>query len=106
MRRISQLLPSGLVCNDGRPQARKVRVSLRMVRVGMSVDQETDRLVGDFPDLEHELSGFSTHGYGGDESPNRADAFVWGMSELFPGLVRQPKKRMKLDYSQMHRGLV
>jgi phage terminase large subunit-like protein len=25
----------------------------------------------------------------GEGSPNRADAFVWAMSELFPGMVNQ-----------------
>lgn len=45
------------------------------------------RLVGYFPDLEDELAGFTTGGYIGEGSPNRADAFVWAMSELFPGMV-------------------
>lgn len=64
------------------------------------------RLVGDFPDLEHELSGFSTTGYTGDESPNRADAFIWGMSDLFPGIVRDAKRKSQpIDYT-FHRGIV
>jgi len=45
------------------------------------------RLIGYFPDLEEELSGFTTAGYTGDGSPNRADAFVWAMTALFPGIV-------------------
>jgi predicted phage terminase large subunit-like protein len=56
------------------------------------------RLAGRFPDLEDELSGFTTGGYVGANSPNRADAFVWAMSELFPGMVKQetkPKERYK-----------
>jgi predicted phage terminase large subunit-like protein len=47
------------------------------------------RLVGYFSELEEELSGFTTNGYVGEGSPNRADAFVWAMSELFPGMVNQ-----------------
>ena len=31
----------------------------------------------------------TTHGYTGSNSPNRADAFVWLMSELFPGMTKE-----------------
>lgn len=54
------------------------------------------RHVGYFRELEDELSAFSTVGYLGDRSPNRADAAIWGVTELFPGVVagkREPKKR-------------
>lgn len=52
------------------------------------------RLVGYFNELEDELSGFTTNGYLGENSPNRADAFVWAFSELFPGLtVNKAEKR-------------
>lgn len=64
------------------------------------------RLVGDFADMEHELAGFASTGYVGDSSPNRADAMIWGMSALFPGIVREQQKRAPLDYSAMHRGVV
>lgn len=36
--------------------------------------------------------GFTTSGYMGEQSPNRADAFVWGMSELFPELAKPERK--------------
>lgn len=49
------------------------------------------RHVGEFRELEDELCGFSTNGYMGEGSPNRGDALVWGVSELFPG-VTQAKK--------------
>ena len=45
-------------------------------------------MVGRMQTLEDELAGFTSSGYVGDRSPNRADAFVWAFSELFPGLVR------------------
>jgi hypothetical protein len=45
------------------------------------------RLVGYYNPLEDELSGFTTSGYVGEQSPNRADAFVWAISELFPRLI-------------------
>lgn len=43
--------------------------------------------VGLFRQLEDELTSFSTMGYMGAKSPNRADALVWLLSELFPGIV-------------------
>ena len=50
------------------------------------------RLVGYFRDLEEELCGFTTYGYTGERSPNRADAFVWAVSDLFPGMTTDPPK--------------
>jgi predicted phage terminase large subunit-like protein len=50
------------------------------------------RLAGMFPALEDELAGFTTNGYIGSGSPNRADAMVWGFSELFHGIVREQLK--------------
>jgi phage terminase large subunit-like protein len=55
-------------------------------------EQGKIRHVGDFQELEDEITAFSTYGYLGDKSPNRADALFWVLSELFPGLTRQSKK--------------
>ena len=44
--------------------------------------------VGYFPELEDELMSFTTTGYQGIGSPNRGDALVWAITELFPGLTR------------------
>lgn len=46
------------------------------------------KFVGTFPDLEDELLGFTTTGYTGSRSPNRADWFVWAITELFPGIAK------------------
>lgn len=46
------------------------------------------RLVGFHTALEDELGGFTTYGYTGDHSPNRADAMIWAMSDLFPELMK------------------
>ena len=46
------------------------------------------RHVGIFAKLEDELCAFSTGGYTGPKSPNRADAHVWALAELFPAMVR------------------
>lgn len=50
------------------------------------------RHVGFFGELEGELSAFSTVGYLGEQSPNRADALIWALTELFPGIVNERKK--------------
>lgn len=41
--------------------------------------------VGVFPDLEDQLCQFSTAGFMGDRSPDRADALVWGLTECVLG---------------------
>lgn len=55
-------------------------------------EQGKVRHVGYLSDLEDELAGFSTFGYTGDHSPNRADAAIWALAALFPALVKAPKK--------------
>lgn len=60
-------------------------------------EQGKVRHVGYFRDLEDELTAFSTVGYLGDRSPNRADALIWALTELFPGVVaskREPRKSL------------
>ena len=54
-------------------------------------EQGKVRHVGLFPALEDELTAFSTFGYTGSGSPNRADAAVWALAELFPGIVAGPR---------------
>lgn len=51
------------------------------------------RHVGYFRDLEDELVAFSTVGYTGERSPNRADALIWALTELFPFLTKAEKKK-------------
>jgi len=50
------------------------------------------RHVGMFPELEDELAAFSTAGYTGGRSPNRADALIFGLAELFPGMTRKKQE--------------
>jgi phage terminase large subunit-like protein len=38
--------------------------------------------VGHFPDLEDQLCNFSSNGYEGGKSPDRADSMIWGFTEL------------------------
>ena len=49
------------------------------------------RHVGTFTSLESELCDFSTSGYIGSDSPNRADAWIWVLAELFAGIVKEKK---------------
>jgi phage terminase large subunit-like protein len=46
------------------------------------------RMAGIFRELEDELAAFTTHGYMGQNSPNRADAMVWAFADLFPQLTK------------------
>jgi phage terminase large subunit-like protein len=43
---------------------------------------EKVRHVGEFPEMEAELCNFSTAGYQGTRSPNRADALIWAITDL------------------------
>lgn len=70
-------------------------------------EQGKVRHVGYFREMEDELSGFSTVGYLGDGSPNRADALIWGLTELFPGVVagkREKKERTERSYAGSWQG--
>jgi predicted phage terminase large subunit-like protein len=49
------------------------------------------RHVGIFAKLEDELCAFSTGGYTGPRSPNRADAHIWALAELFPAMTKPPE---------------
>ncbi len=59
-------------------------------------EQGKVRHVGMFPELEDELSGFSTTGYTGSRSPNRADALIWGLAALFPAITGATTKKPDL----------
>jgi phage terminase large subunit-like protein len=50
---------------------------------------------GYFPELEDELCSFTTTGYLGGGSPNRADAWVWVLAELFSAIVSPRKTNFK-----------
>ena len=60
-------------------------------------EQGKIRHVGYYRELEDELSAFSTVGYMGEYSPNRADAWIWVLTELFPGVVRAKKGDKKYE---------
>jgi len=58
--------------------------------------------VGAFPELEAQMTQMTTNGFEGEGSPDRVDALVWAMTDLFPGMTERapdparyaiPKKR-------------
>lgn len=69
--------------------------AVRAEPISALYEQGKVRHVGVFRELEDELCAFSTVGYTGTGSPNRADAVVWGLTELFPsiGVKREQKKQ-------------
>ena len=47
--------------------------------------------IGYYPELEDQFCGMTTGGYQGLRSPDRADAWIWGLAELFPGMTQSKK---------------
>ena len=66
--------------------------AVRAEPISALYEQGKVRHVGLFSELEDELSAFSTIGYMGEQSPNRADALIWALTELFPGIVKDQSK--------------
>jgi len=66
--------------------------AVRAEPIAALYEQGKVRHVGEFREMEDELAAFSTVGYTGERSPNRADALIWAVSELFPGLVKPQTK--------------
>lgn len=42
--------------------------------------------VGTFPEIEQQMMDFGTSGYTGEGSPDRAEAVIWALSQLFPSI--------------------
>ena len=64
----------------------------RFEPVGAMYERAEMHHVGSFPELEDEVTQFTPQSYEGTGSPNRADAFVHAIAELFP-----QKPRMSFD---------
>jgi len=91
-----------------RPAFRKVVASRGKVQraepFSALYEQGKVRHVGVFAALEDELCAFSTAGYTGSGSPNRADAAIWALAELFPAMVRGSVKPDTLALETPERG--
>lgn len=87
-----------------------VRPNLRIVEVRASRGKhvraepisalyEQDRVshVGMFAELEDQMMQTTAQGYLGDRSPDRLDAMVWALTELFPDVIRPPRNKGDLD---------
>ncbi|ABS68856.1 protein of unknown function DUF264 [Xanthobacter versatilis] len=55
---------------------------IRAEPVSALYEQGKVRHAGRFPEMEDQFTNFSTSGYMGDRSPDRADAAVWALTEL------------------------
>jgi phage terminase large subunit-like protein len=64
---------------------------VRAEPVAALYDQGKIHHVGIHAELEDQMTSFTTAGYMGDRSPDRVDALVWGLTELFPGLTQGKK---------------
>jgi phage terminase large subunit-like protein len=56
-------------------------------------DKGDIRHVGSFHELEDQMCNFTSLGYMGDRSPDRADALIWALTDLFPGLTKKVRKK-------------
>ncbi len=60
--------------------------------------------VGNFPELEDQLCLFTNSGFEGQDSPDRADALVWALNNLFSDIIYhtgpepEPEPRRRRDY--------
>lgn len=60
---------------------------VRAEPVAALYEQGRIRHVGQFPELENQMTQFTNEGYQGDGSPDRVDALVWAFTHLFPDMV-------------------
>lgn len=91
---------------DPNVKIREVRASrgkhVRAEPIAALYEQGRVAHVGAFPELEAQMTQMTTNGFEGEGSPDRVDALVWAMTELFPGMTERapdaaryaiPKKR-------------
>lgn len=86
------------VIQTARPRTPFVKVTASRGKVARAepfsalYEQGKVRHVGRFNELEDELTSFTTYGFVGGLSPNRADAHIWALAALFPGIVNPRQK--------------
>lgn len=84
--------------DDGLPLAfREVHASrgkiVRAEPIAVLFEQGKVSLIGRFSELEYQLCAMTTGGFRGDKSPDRADAMVWALTTLFPGIAREARNK-------------
>lgn len=78
------VVPHRLVAATKSKAARAEPIALRF-------ETGSARLAGHFPELEDQLCALTWAGYQGAGSPDRADAMVWAMTELFEKPRAEPR---------------
>ena len=68
---------------------------IRAEPIAALYEQGRVRHVGQFPEMENQMCMFTTAGYEGEGSPDRVDALVWALTNLFPDMTRSIEK---IDY--------
>ena len=86
LRAVDANLPVRLVPATRSKPARAEPIALRF-------ETGRARLAGHFPELEDQLCALTWAGYQGPGSPDRADAMVWAMTELFDKAPAVPRVR-------------
>jgi phage terminase large subunit-like protein len=86
LRAVDSNLPVRLVAATRSKAARAEPIALRF-------ETGRARLAGSFPDLEDQLCALTWDGYQLPGSPDRADAMVWAMTELFEKQRGEPRIR-------------
>ncbi|SFF76880.1 terminase family protein [Methylobacterium sp. yr596] len=70
--------------------------SVRAEPIAALYEQRRVKHYGDLADLEDQMCQFTTTGYIGERSPDRADAAIWALTDLFPAIAKpEPKKTPK-----------
>jgi phage terminase large subunit-like protein len=76
---------------------REVRASrgkhVRAEPVSSMYEQGRVHHVGGFPDLEQQMTLMTNSGFEGEGSPDRVDALVWAMTDLFPQMTKREPVR-------------
>jgi phage terminase large subunit-like protein len=85
---------------NARIPVREVRASrgkhVRAEPISTLYEQGKVRHAGTFSKLEDQLLSFTTAGYLGDRSPDRADAMIWAVADLFPTVTATQKPKITL----------
>lgn len=92
---VAEVIRAAQPANSPRIPVREVRASrgkaVRAEPVSALYEQGKVVHAGFFEKLEEQLCSMTTAGYAGGKSPDRADALVWGINDLFPALTRRDR---------------
>jgi phage terminase large subunit-like protein len=75
--------------------------SVRAEPISALYEQGRVSHVGGFPALEDQMVLMTNAGFEGQSSPDRLDALVWGVTELFPTMTRREHKAKPINYGPL-----